>query len=233
VWSGFTLDAPPNVEQLYKTIAAFQPAVVYLDVLRKLTTKDLNKGDQAGALLKILDDLRREYRVLFRVVAHNRKVQGNFRTGRGSQEIAGSHQLGAWGENSLFFEPIGKTEGTAKRVKVVVQCKDGATVPAFALRLEAEGPAPAPTLLRLHAHDLSQASAADALKEQVFEAVQSLPPEEAKSGHPGISRKAICQAVKKSSYPVRTAIQALVEEGRLIEIGKTSKQKKLYQVKAP
>ncbi len=225
VWSGFTLDAPLQIDQLARTIATFQPTVVYLDVLRKLTTKDLNKADQAGALLKILDDLRREHGVLFRVLHHNRKIQGSYRAGRGSQELSGSYQLGAWGENSLFFEPIGKTQG----VKVTPQCKGGAPVHAFGLRMEAEGPAHAPICMRLHAEDLSQASAAEALKEQVFEAVQSLPPEEAKSGHPGISREAICHAVKRSSFPVRTAIQALADEGRLKEIGKTSKQKKLYR----
>jgi hypothetical protein len=230
VWTGFTLDEAPQIAQLRATLDAFRPAVVYLDVLRKLTTKELNKGGPAGEFLKVLDDFRREFGVLFRVLAHNRKVQGAYRAGRGSQEIAGNHALGAWAENSLFFEPIGKKHGA---IKIEVQRKDGATVPAFGLRFEAEGPADDPTLIRLHAEDLSKASAADELKERVFGALGgNLPRDEAVNGLPGVSIATLAAAVTRSHAPVRTAVSALVDEGRCVLVGLASKQKKLYAVKS-
>jgi hypothetical protein len=89
--------------------------------------------------------VRRKFGVLFRLVHHYRKTQG-FRAGRGSQEIGGSYVLGAWGENSLFFEPVGRKQG---HVRVEVQSKDSAPVPGFRLKVESEGPTHAPTLVRL------------------------------------------------------------------------------------
>jgi len=166
--------------------------------------------------------------VLFRILAHNRKIQGAYRAGRGSQEISGSHQLGAWAENSLFFEPIGKKHGA---IKVEVQRKDLPPQPAFGLRFESEGPEHDPTLIRLHAEELTNVSAAEELKEQVFLALSSLPPEELHSRGPGVSLAALCDATKRSHAPVRTAVTALIDEGRAVVAGKTRQQKKLYAVK--
>src|SRR5262249_58169421 len=67
VWSGFSLDDPTWLRRLDGTCAAFKPHVLYLDVLRKLTARDLNKSDQAGALLAGLDRPRRPDGVCLRV----------------------------------------------------------------------------------------------------------------------------------------------------------------------
>src|SRR4029453_16257039 len=107
------------------------------DVLRKLTRKDLNKSDQASVILDALDDWRRRFQCVFLVVHHFRKSQG-FRVGRGSQEIGGSYVLGAWGENSLFFEPVGRSGGG---VKLEIQVKDMPPSPPLKFVIEAEGPA--------------------------------------------------------------------------------------------
>lgn len=140
VWEGVSLDHPQTIARLSATPNAFPAHVVYLDVLRKLTGKDLNKAQEADALLGALDELRRRHGCVFRVLHHYCKSQG-FRTGRGSQGIGGSFVLGAWGECSLFFEPIGRKQGA---VRVEVQTKDGAPVPAFRLAIHAEGPARGP-----------------------------------------------------------------------------------------
>lgn len=231
VWNGFTVDEPARVAQLRATLDAFRPTVVYLDVLRKLTVRDLNKADQAGAFLKVLDDLRREFGSLFRTVAHNRKIQGSFRAGRGSQELAGSFQLGAWGENSLFFEPVGKTG----QVKVTVQRKDGAQTPAFVLRFETEGPLNNPTHVRLHADAPSTAEAIEALQDRIIEVVPDLQMEEASNGQFGVSIERIGTAVSRSEAPVRQAIRALIaaNDGRLREVGKVGRGRKLYGVGSP
>ncbi len=113
VWSGFSLDNELHVAALAAACGEFHPAVVYLDVLRKITTRDLNKADEASKMLAVLDNLRRRYGVIFRLIHHYRKSQGQ-RSGRGSQEISGSFVLGAWGENSIFFEPIGRTQGSVR-----------------------------------------------------------------------------------------------------------------------
>src|SRR5262249_36124998 len=85
VWAGFSLDVPAMVTRLAAELATFKPHVVYLDVLRKITLKDLNKAAEASGLLAILDDFRRRDGVIFRILHHYRKAQG-FRVGRGSQE---------------------------------------------------------------------------------------------------------------------------------------------------
>jgi hypothetical protein len=201
--------------------------VIYVDVLRKVTARDLNKAPEASALLAILDRLRRQYGVLFRVLHHYRKSQG-FRSGRGSQEIGGSYVLGAWAENSLFFEPIGRKQGA---VRVEAQGKDGPPTLPFQMKIESEGPMYAPTLIRLHAEEISAESAGEKIKDAVFEAIATLPKQESVDGEAGVSLKAIREAVKKSDRPVRTAIDSLMDDERIMISGKATKQKKLYAVR--
>ncbi len=227
VWSGFSLDNAALVDELRAAIDDFRPAICYIDCLRKVTHRNLNHADEASALLAVLDRLRREYEVIFRLVHHYRKQQG-FRTGRGSQEIGGSFVLGAWGENSLFFEPIGRKAGAAVRVEV--QSKDGAAVPAVRLRIESEGPPQAPTCVRLIAED-DEADGSET-DEQVFQAVATLPPEPAHTGTAGVTVVALAAAVKKSDKTVRGSLTRLCAAERCLETGKTSKQAKLYGVKA-
>ena len=225
VWSGFTLDNALLVAQFEAAIKDFKPAVVYIDCLRKVTLKNLNHADEAGALLAILDDLRRRYNVVFRLVHHFRKQQG-FRTGRGSQEIGGSFVLGAWGENSLFFEPIGRKQGA---VRVEVQTKDGAPVPGFTLKLESEGPSHNPILVRLVAKEDVDPHAAD---EVVYQAVATLPKQEAVKGEPGVSVQKLMEATKLSESTVRRALKNLIDAERCIVTGTMTKQAKLYGVNA-
>jgi putative DNA primase/helicase len=223
VWEGISLDDAAALDRLDATITRFQPAVVYLDVLRKLTLKDLNKADQAGKILAALDDLRRRYGVIFRVLHHFRKVQG-FRTGRGSQELGGSFVLGAWAEQSMFFEPIGRKRDQAR---VEVQTKDGTPIPAFRLTFETEGPRHAPTLVRLKAEDDPDRQDADDL---VFQAVATLDKTPALAGKPGVSRATITAALKRSEPTVRRALKRLEDAGRVLVIGQATKNAPLYGV---
>jgi hypothetical protein len=78
-------------------------------------------------------------------------------------------------------------------------------VPAFRLRIESEGPMYNPTLLRLCAEELTDDSAAEKLKEAVFEAVATFPPTTPVTGAPGASLQDVCRAVQRSERPVKTA----------------------------
>jgi hypothetical protein len=226
VWSGFTLDEPAMVARLEATIADFKPEVVYLDVLRKVTLRDLNKAAEAGALLAELDRLRRSYAVIFRIVHHYRKTQG-FRAGRGSQEIGGSFVLGAWAENSLFFEPVGRKQGA---VRVAVQCKDLPPAPDFTLRLEFEGAPHDPALVRLLAEEITTESKADSTDEMVYQAVTSCPATSALAGRAGAPIDAIMAAVKKSNPTVRRSLDRLIDAGRVEVTGTMIRKKKLYGI---
>jgi hypothetical protein len=223
IWSGFSLDDAAWLARLDATCDRFRPAVVYLDVLRKMTAKDLNKADQASALLAPLDALRRRYGVVFRVLHHYRKSQG-FRTGRGSQEIGGSFVLGAWGECSLFFEPVGRKQGA---VRVEVQVKDGAPVPAFRLKLHAEGPSHAPTLVRLTVEDEAESSSAD---DVLLQALATAPTVEALVGKPGVPIATLATLLKRSDKTIRRALKRLQDAHLVSVTGQASKQVALYAV---
>ena len=119
---------------------------------------------------------------MFRILHHYRKTQG-FRAGRGSQELGGSFQLGAWAENSLFFEPIGRKHGA---VKVEVQSKDAPPAPAFALVFESEGPVHDPTWVRLRAEELTETSVRARNLDAVLQALGTVPPSSAVEGLPGV-----------------------------------------------
>lgn len=223
VWSGFTLDDKAMLSQLDTAIDAFRPAVVYIDCLRKVTQRDLNKASEASALLAALDDLRRRYGCVFRVIHHYRKAQG-FRVGRGSQEVAGSFVLGAWAENSLFFEPVGRKNG---HVRVQVQSKDAAPIPGFILKIESEGPAHDPTSVRLLVEEDVDPQNVD---ETVYQAVATLPKQDAIRNQPGVSLSALVTELKKSEKTVRRSLDRLCAAGRCMVTGAATKGAKLYGV---
>jgi hypothetical protein len=223
VWAGFTLDDPTWLARLDATCAAFRPAVVYLDVLRKLTTRDLNKADQAGAMLAGLDELRRRHGVLFRVVHHYRKAQG-VRFSRGSQEMGGSFVLGAWGECSLFFEPVGRTQGA---VRVAVQVKDGPPLPSFRLTLRADGPDHAPTRVTLSAEPEGEDASAD---DVILQALAAAPAADAITGRPGVPLATLVAVAKQSESTCRRALLRLVKAGTVEVVGHAAKGANLYGV---
>jgi len=220
-WSGFSLDNASMMDQLRDAIAAFTPDIVYIDCLRKVTVRNLNHAEEASVLLAALDELRREFGCIFRLIHHYRKQQG-FRTARGSQEIGGSYVLGAWGENSLFFEPVGRKQGA---VRVEVQCKDSAPAPAFRLHLETEGPAHAPTLVRLTAEEEAEDTSAD---DVLLQALAAAPKTEAVVGLPGVSVVTLAVTLKKSDKTIRRSLKRLVTAKLALVTGQASRQTMLY-----
>jgi hypothetical protein len=201
---GFTLDSADMVQQLEAEIDAFRPGVVYLDVLRKLSTRDLNKAFEAGALLAILDRWRRDYGTVCLIIHHFRKTQG-FRVGRGSQELGGSFVLGAWGENSCFFEPVGRKSDA---VKVEIQSKDLPPVEPFRLVFESEGPRDAPTFIRLQAGDLAEKKTEQKLAE-TLDALRAADQVPGTDGRLGATAENVARILKKSLSQARRRLNEL------------------------
>ena len=223
VWSGFTLDASVWLERLDATCAQFRPAVIYFDVLRKITKKDINKLDQASEILEALDNLRRHYGVIARLLHHNRKGQGP-RMGRGSQELAGSYALGAWGECSLFFEPVGRKHDA---VKIAVQVKDGAPLPPFRMHFYTEGPKHAPTLVRLTAEDEREDASTD---DVLAQAIAAAPTTEAMVGRAGASIATLAVTLRRSDKTIRRGMKRLLEAKVAVVCGKAAKGTDLYAI---
>lgn len=228
VWRGMTFDDEDMLNSLERTIQEFRPRVVYLDALRKLTTRDLNKADEASKILQRLDGWRHEYGCLFRIVHHFRKGQGGYRTGRGSQEISGSYVLGAWPEMSLFFSPMGKQHGCAK---AVMQSKDGVPLDPFKITIHTEE-VDGVEVIRLMAEDLSQGSEDhESLKEQIVESLNTCEQTEGKGGKSGVLLRTLMKALKRNSdKPVREALKALAGEGRIKKADSASKGADLWVV---
>jgi hypothetical protein len=224
-WAGFSFDVPEQVGALEARVAAFRPKVVYLDVLRKITTADLNKQDQAARVLGELDRLRRTYGCVFRLLHHFRKSQG-FRSGRGSQEIGGSYVLGAWAEASIFFEPTSRKSGAPAAIDI--QVKDGAPLPRLQLRVVAEGPDDAP-VIRLVMDEVG--GERHEAKARVLETLTALGPMDAPTdGFPGASVQSVVAAAKLSEVTVRRGLKALEEEGLAAVVGRAAKGKALWAV---
>ncbi len=210
VWTGFRLDDRGWLTRLEAELGDFPAEVVYLDVLRKLTAKDLNKADQASALFDSLDAIRRTHGCLFRVLHHFRKSQG-VRLGRASQELGGSFVLGAWGEQSVFLEPVGR-KGAG--VSFDVQAKDAAAGTTLRLRWESEGPAHDPRWVRLHLDDPKPDQApGEKYADQVEALLATLPAEPSPYGA-GVTVKALAEAIRKSDRVVRNTLAFLIKNGR-------------------
>jgi len=187
--------------------------VIYVDVLRKVTSRDLNNGAEVRGLLATLDHFRRTYQVVWRILHHFRKIQG-FRAGRGSQEVSGSYQLGAWAETSLFFEPLGRHRAS---IRVDRQSKDAADSVGFQLRFESEGPMHAPTVVRLRAEPLADGSRRARSREVVLQALATLPSDPGRHGGAGVPVAALVTATRVSLNTVRSILKALTAEG-LVEV---------------
>jgi len=227
VWTNFSLDDPDKVLSLDKTLEEFKPRVVYLDALRKMTTRDLNSQHEVSKLVNALDELRRKHGCIFRILHHYRKGQAHGRTARGSQEIIGSFVLGAWAEVSLFFEPIGKQYGVAK---AQVQTKDGMPPEPFKIVIESEGPRDRPTIIRLRVEELGKDQKTQEFKEKVYGLVGTLDHTDAKSGEPGVSIKTLAKALEmKVSKWLREILKTLEVEERLRVVGTNSKGANLYR----
>jgi hypothetical protein len=233
VWQGFTLDDPAWLARLDAELAAFPARVIYLDVLRKITTAELNKAVEASPILNALDERRRRTGCLFRLLHHYRKNQGQ-RMGRGSQEMGGSYVLAAWAEQSVFLEPIGRKGGGTS---FDIQQKDGAGMPTLRLRWEVEGPAHDPTRVRLHLDEIKpHQAAAEALAEQVLVLLQTLPAEPSPAG-PGVSIPSLVAALKgvrgASEKGVRSALRILIEKGVCTANDSRSTKGRRYTCTAP
>jgi len=228
VWTNFSLDDPDMVLSLDKTLEQFRPRVVYLDALRKMTTRDLNPQHEASKLVNSLDELRRKHNCIFRVLHHYRKGQAHGRTARGSQEIIGSFVLGAWAEVSLFFEPIGKQYGVAR---AQIQTKDGTPPEPFKIIIESEGPRDCPAIIRLRVEELGTDQKALEFKEKVYGLIGTLDQTEAIEGEPGVSITSLAKAVgaKSGSRRLRDTVKALLGESRLRVVGTGNKGANLYR----
>jgi muconolactone delta-isomerase len=227
VWSNFSLDDPDKVLSLEKGLEGFKPRIVYLDALRKMTTRDLNSQHEVSKLVNTLDELRRKHGCIFRILHHYRKGQAHGRTARGSQEIIGSFVLGAWAEVSLFVEPIGKQYGIAK---AQVQTKDGMPPEPFKIVIESEGPPERPTVIRLRVEELGKDQKALELKEKVYGLVGNLEATAAREGESGVSIASIALALeRKVTKWLRDILEALVTEGRIRVAGSGAKGAKLYR----
>jgi hypothetical protein len=224
VWSGFRFERKDMVARLQAAIEDFRPAVVYLDVLRKMTSRDLNKADQASALLEVLDAMRRAYGTVFRVLHHFRKTQGP-RAGRGSQELSGSYVLGAWAEDSLFFEAVGRKPVV---VRIEMQSKDWEPMRPFRLKLYTEGPRHAPTLARLTVED--DRAEDGGIDEMVYKAIASLPTSPARTGNDGVPIAVIVKHLNTSDKTVRRALKRLTPD-RVMIVGQMSNLADLYGLK--
>src|SRR5262249_37500254 len=161
-----------------------------------------------------------KYNVIFRIVHHYRKVQGLGRAGRGSQEISGSFVLGAWGENSLFFEP--RKHGA---VRIEVQSKDSAPTEPFRLVIESEVPRHAPTRVRLR---VEEDRSGDDLAEKVVQVSPALPQTQPLTGKPGVAIEAIAQAVGRSVETLRKVLKPLRDDKRVVVTGQAAKGKALF-----
>ena len=95
------------------------------------------------------------------------------------------------------------------------------------------GPQHEPTLIRLYADELKKESAGEAMKEKIYDAIATMPPDEepVKEGKPGISKARLATALNCSEKTAGRAIDLLLDEQRVIVTGKMAKQKKLYGVK--
>jgi len=216
VWSGIDFDRDEWWHRFADEFEARPPKLVVFDPLSKLTSRDLRKAEEVRPILNRLDDLRRRFGFAVLLVHHYRKGQGE-RLGRGSQEMFGSFVLGAWTEQSLFIEP---EDRTGKLLCLSLQSKDvKLNAPLRLVITESD------TAMTVTLDDLPTAAGT---AERVWEAIGTATPSEPYKGSRGVGIANLVMALKLSDKTIRVAVQELLGQRRILEVGTTSKQAKLY-----
>ena len=128
--------------------------------------------------------------------------------------------LGAWAEQSFFLEP---RDRTGKLITLSLQSKD-ADVPSPMRVVIVETPEEDGEIV-VTLEDLPTAAGT---QERVWEALGTATPSEPHTGLAGVSIVTLAKALKLSYKTVRLAMTELLRSGRSVEVGKTSKQAKLY-----
>jgi hypothetical protein len=194
--TGFKLDVPAWVDRLRAELAAFRPAVVIMDVLRRLHDQDENSNQDMGQLTNTLNDLRREFSSGFLILHHNRKLsQGNGKRGRGGQEMSGAGVLHGWSEAALYI-----TKGSGKGKFIVTpEHKDAAEVEPFLIHLtDVEGG------VQIVNEGPATVDKGDANRKAILGEVRT---------NPGQTVKQIAEALKFHENTVRTHLKALEADG--------------------
>jgi len=118
-------------------------------------------------------------------------------------------------------------------VSTEVQCKDLPPAPDYTLRIEFDGPAHDPSLIRLVVEEIKTEAAAGAeTDELVYQAVATCPTTPAVEGRAGVPLAALMAATKKSDRTVRRSLDRLIDAERCLVTGTMAKQRKLYGIKA-
>jgi hypothetical protein len=94
-WNGFTLDDPAWCAVLEDVCAGWRAEVVFLDVFRNMTNRNLNVSEEVGPLLNFLTGLHMKYGTTFFVLHH----EGFSAPGR----PMGSVTLDGWWQQSISF----------------------------------------------------------------------------------------------------------------------------------
>jgi KaiC/GvpD/RAD55 family RecA-like ATPase len=218
IMAGADLDSEEWWAELEEEMAAYQPGVLLLDNLSKLTGRNINAADEMRAVLTRIDVLRRRFGCVVLIVHHYRKQQGE-RLGRGSQEISGSYRLGAWAEQSLFLEP---RDRTGRIITLTLQSKDADPLPnplRFTVTETADQLEVALVELATTEHDSA---------EKVLSALRSATPTEPKTGTPGVTIRTLVLKTNLADKTVRRTVAELVQSKLVEEVGEAARGVKLY-----
>lgn len=94
------LDLPQDREQLRRTVARINPALLILDPFIRVHRSDENASKEVAPLLGYLRQLQREFQVAVLLVHHVRKGSATKRPG---QALRGSSDLHGWGDSNLYL----------------------------------------------------------------------------------------------------------------------------------
>ena len=139
------LDRGPDRQRLASTIERLRPALLILDPLIRLHSRDENQACEIAPILSFLRRLQRTFALAVMLVHHAKKAAGNHRPG---QALRGSSDLHGWGDSNLYLRR------SADRITLAIEHRSAASpndlrlqlrqdLPALALEL-AEDPPPPP-----------------------------------------------------------------------------------------
>jgi hypothetical protein len=234
---GFRVDEPAHITSLLTQIQSLRaldpegpPVLVLIDSLQAVRGVVNPLSAEGVALLKLaLRQLVAADAVVY-LVAHARKiVSGGKRTARASQEVAASHELAADAAATLGLMPISARADAPVRVDLVT--KRGQSGVLGYLQITYTPPATwPPTSITVVLDDtpgVDTKARSSKTDRMIVDALRTLPPEPASTGHPGITRAALGTHTGLSDKTIRTALERL---GALV-VGELTRGAKLYRMK--
>ncbi len=218
------IDDTETQKRIEKTVSDQKPALIILDPLFNLHSKDEDKSKELSEILHFLRLLNRTYKCSILLVCHDKKPSGNKnQSTRRESQTRGSNSLEGWADNLIFVDDEDKTNAISR---VYIRHRNAPLTEPFYFQLLTETQDKKIKVAALHKMDSQGLLFQKDLKLQQIITT-------AMSGKGAMRRDDLRSQLKIRKNDFDVAFNAMICSGEIIElVDEKDKRKKRYQYRS-